>query len=158
MEKIKMTAEDFKDLQDELERLKTVGRKEIAEKIKVALSFGDLSENSEYDEAKSDQGKMESRINELEATLQNAEIIDDSVFDKDTVNRSSCVRLLDTDMNEEMEYKIVGITKVNPMEGRISDESPLGKAIMGHRAGETVVVEAPAGTIEYKILEIMNED
>ena len=138
MEKIKMTAEDFKDLQDELERLKTVGRKEIAEKIKVALSFGDLSENSEYDEAKSDQGKMESRINELEATLQNAEIIDDSVFDKDTVNRSSCVRLLDTDMNEEMEYKIVGITKVNPMEGRISDESPLGKAIMGHRAGETV--------------------
>lgn len=158
MEKIKMTAEDFKDLQDELEQLKTVGRKEIAEKIKVALSFGDLSENSEYDEAKSDQGKMESRINELEATLQNAEIIDDSVFDKDTVNRSSCVRLLDTDMNEEMEYKIVGITKVNPMEGRISDESPLGKAIMGHRAGETVVVEAPAGTIEYKILEIMNED
>lgn len=158
MEKIKMTSEDYQDLQTELEQLKTVGRKEIAEKIKVALSFGDLSENSEYDEAKSDQGKMESRIAELEETLQNAEVIDETEYAKDTVNRSSRVRLKEIGTGNESEYKLVGITKVDPLEGKISDESPVGKAIIGRKVGDMVDVDAPAGKLQYKIVEIINED
>ena len=113
------------------------------EKIKVALSFGDLSENSEYDEAKSEQGKMESRIQELEATIQNAEIIDESELSADTVNRSSKVTIHDLDMDEDETFVIVGFTQADPLNGKLSDESPIGKAILGKREGDVVEVELP---------------
>lgn len=109
----------------------------------MALSFGDLSENSEYDEAKSEQGKMESRIQELEATIQNAEIIDESELSADTVNRSSKVTIHDLDMDEDETFVIVGFTQADPLNGKLSDESPIGKAILGKREGDVVEVELP---------------
>ncbi|MDO5448041.1 MAG: transcription elongation factor GreA, partial [Clostridia bacterium] len=136
------------------EQLKTVGRKDIAEKIKVALSFGDLSENSEYDEAKSEQGKLESRINELEAILQNYKLIDEDEFSADTVNRASKVTIKDMETKEEETYQIVGPQQANPLKGRISDESPVGKALLGKKKGSTVTVETPAGMLKYKIVNI----
>lgn len=151
---ILLTSAGLKELQDELEQLKTTGRKDIAEKIKVALSFGDLSENSEYDEAKSEQGKLESRINEIESILQNYKLIDEDSLSTDTVNRASTVKIRDLELKETYEYQIVGFTQANPVKGRISDESPVGKALMGHKKGDTVSVETPAGLIKYKILEI----
>lgn len=153
-EEILLTSDGLKELQDELEQLKTVGRKDIAEKIKVALSFGDLSENSEYDEAKSEQGKLESRINELEAILQNYKLIDESELDSDIVNRASRVTIRDMKLKENFTYQIVGPQQADPVKGRISDESPVGKALLGHKKGETVEVEAPAGILKYKIVEI----
>lgn len=151
IEKIKLTREGYQELQDELDNLKSVGRREMSEIIKVALSFGDLSENSEYDEAKSEQGKMESRIQELEAILQNAEIIDESEMSADTVNMSSTVTIRDIDLDEEEVYTIVTFTQADPLNGKLSDESPLGKALLGHREGDVVEVEAPAGKITYRI-------
>ena len=141
LEKIKLTHDALQELQDELDHLKSVGRREMSEKIKVALSFGDLSENSEYDEAKSEQGKMESRIQELEATIQNAEIIDESELSADTVNRSSKVTIHDLDMDEDETFVIVGFTQADPLNGKLSDESPIGKAILGKREGDVVEVE-----------------
>ena len=143
LEKIKLTHDTLQELQDELDHLKSVGRREMSEKIKVALSFGDLSENSEYDEAKSEQGKMESRIQELEATIQNAEIIDESELSADTVNRSSKVTIHDLDMDEDETFVIVGFTQADPLNGKLSDESPIGKAILGKREGDVVEVELP---------------
>ncbi|MEE1352588.1 MAG: transcription elongation factor GreA [Acutalibacteraceae bacterium] len=143
LEKIKLTHDALQELQDELDHLKSVGRREMSEKIKVALSFGDLSENSEYDEAKSEQGKMESRIQELEATIQNAEIIDESELSADTVNRSSKVTIHDLDMDEDETFVIVGFTQADPLNGKLSDESPIGKAILGKREGDVVEVELP---------------
>ncbi len=154
MEEIRLTSDGLKELQDELEQLKTVGRKEMAEKIKVALSFGDLSENSEYDEAKSEQGKMESRINELEAIIQNAILIDEEELSSDVVNRASVVKIKDMSLKKEATYQIVGFTQADPLNGKISDESPVGKALMGHKVGDTVEVEAPTGKLKFKILEI----
>lgn len=154
MEDIKLTKDGLKELQDELEQLKTVGRKEMAEKIKVALSFGDLSENSEYDEAKSEQGKMESRINELEAIIQNAVLIDEDSLSADTVNRASHVKIKNTATGATFEYDIVGFTQADPVHGKISDESPVGAALMGHKIGEVVEIESPSGRLDFEILEI----
>jgi transcription elongation factor GreA len=149
-----LTKEGLKKLEDELEQLKTEKRKEIAEKIKVALSFGDLSENSEYDEAKNEQAMIESRIAQIEAMLKNVKLIDDDEISTEVVNLGSKVTVLDVEMNEKVVYSIVGSTESDPDANRISDESPIGNAIIGHGVGETVTVEAPGGSFELNILEI----
>lgn len=149
-----LTDDGLKKLEAELDELKTVRRKEIADKIKVALSFGDLSENSEYDEAKNEQGKMENRIAELEAMLKNAKVIDEDDLSTDTVSIGCKVRLLDMEYNDELEYQLVGSAEADPKVGRISDESPIGSALLGHKSGDTVTVEAPAGEVLFKILSI----
>jgi transcription elongation factor GreA len=151
---IVLTYEGLEKLENELENLKTVKRKEIAEKIKQALSFGDLSENSEYDEAKNEQAMVESRIMQLEIMLKNAKVIDDDDLKTDTVSLGAKVRIYDKEFDEEIEYLIVGSTEADPAENKISDESPLGKALLGRKIGEDVVVEAPAGNIMIKILGI----
>lgn len=148
----KMTAAGKAELEAELEQLKTVGREDIAEKLKVARSYGDLSENSEYDEAKSEQAKIEARINELEYQLDHALIIDST--DKNSVSMGSTVTVLRKSDNAEIVYEIVGFSQSNPSAGKISDESPVGKALVGAKIGETVVVEAPIGNIEFEIKAI----
>ncbi|MGN1423547.1 MAG: transcription elongation factor GreA [Oscillospiraceae bacterium] len=145
-------------LKDELNELKSVRRREVAEKIKVALSFGDLSENSEYDEAKNEQGIIESRIAEIEATLAHAQVIDDDEISTEKVGIGTTVKILDIDMDEEMEFKMVGTKEADINTGKMSDESPIGAAISGHKVGETVDVETPSGIISFKILEIRKED
>lgn len=149
-----LTEEGLKNLEDELEQLKTEKRKEISEKIKVALSFGDLSENSEYDEAKNEQAMIESRIATIEAMLKNVKIIDDDDLNTETINVGSKVKVLDVEFDEEDEYSIVGSTECDPDTNKISDESPFGKALIGHSVGETVTVEAPGGEVQLKILTI----
>jgi transcription elongation factor GreA len=149
-----LTDEGLKKLEDELEELKTEKRKEISEKIKVALSFGDLSENSEYDEAKNEQAMIESRIAVIEAMLKNVKLIDDDEINTEVVNVGSKVTLLDVEFNEEIVYFIVGSTEADPDENRISDESPVGSAMLNHKVGETVLAETPGGSIELKILSI----
>ncbi len=149
-----LTDDGLKKYEQELEELKTVKRKEVADKIKVALSFGDLSENSEYDEAKNDQAKLEARIVELEAMLQNAKVIDEKDLSTDTVNVGSKVKVLDMEYDEEITYKIVGSAEADPKQGLISDESPLGKQLIGSKIGDTVTIEAPAGEIHFKIVDI----
>lgn len=149
---IRLTDDGLKKLQNELEYLKTEGRKDIAEKIKVARGYGDLSENSEYDEAKNDQAKIEARIVELEAMLKNVEII--QAESSDTVTMGSKLKVLDVEFDEECEYQIVGSPEADSRRGLISDESPVGKALLGHKAGDEVVAEAPGGSIVFKILEI----
>lgn len=148
----KMTAIGKAELERELETLKTEGRIDIAEKLKVARSYGDLSENSEYDEAKSEQAKIEARITELEYQLDHAEIIDTA--DKDAVSMGSRVQVKRLSDGFEASFEIVGFAQSNPAEGKISDESPVGKALVGAKIGETVVVEAPIGNLEYEILAI----
>ena len=148
-----VTDEGLRRLEKELEELKTVKRKEIAEKIKVALSFGDLSENSEYDEAREEQGKIESRIVELEEMLKNVDLIDES-GNTDQVNVGTKVRIFNRTRNKEVEYYLVGSTEANASLGKISDQSPIGKAIIGEKVGRVVHVEAPAGVMELEILEI----
>ncbi len=150
----KVTEDGLKKLQDELEKLKTVGRADIAEKIKVARGYGDLSENSEYDEAKNEQAKIEARIVEIEAMLKNVEVIADIKGAAKTVMVGTKVKVLDIEFDEECTYKIVGSTEANPMEEKISDESPVGKALLGKKVGDEVIVEAPAGEIKLKILKI----
>ncbi|MGN0458093.1 MAG: transcription elongation factor GreA [Eubacterium sp.] len=147
-----MTAAGKAELEAELEQLKTEGRIDIAEKLKVARSYGDLSENSEYDEAKSEQAKIEARITELEYQLKNAVIID--AGSKDSVSMSSKVTVLRKSDNKEIVYEIVGFSQSNPSEGKISDESPVGKALMGATIGQVVTVEAPVGIIEFEIKSI----
>ena len=149
-----LTDDGLKKLEAELDELKTVRRKEIADKIKVALSFGDLSENSEYDEAKNKQGKVENRIAKLEAMLKNAKVIDEDDLSTDTVSIGCKVRLVDMEYNDELEYQLVGSAEADPKVGRISDESPIGSALLGHKSGDTVTVEAPAGEVLFKILSI----
>lgn len=148
-----LTAEGLKELEQELETLKTVGRKEAAEKIKVARSYGDLSENAEYDEAMSDQAKLEARINELEAMIKNAKVFDENTLSTEIVHIGSKVTLVN-DKKESFTYRIVGFAQANPDEGKISDECPVGKALLGHKVGETIVVEAPIGVLEYTIVAI----
>lgn len=148
----KMTAAGKAELEKELDNLKTEGRIDIAEKLKVARSYGDLSENSEYDEAKSEQAKIEARISELEYQLDNAVIIDTA--DSDTVSMGSKVTVVRLSDNVEATYEIVGFAQSNPAEGKISDESPVGRALVGARVGETVVVEAPIGSLELEIKTI----
>ena len=154
--KFKMSQERYDNLVEELHYLETVREKEVSELIKEARSFGDLSENSEYDEAKTEQGKLYSKIAEMKVLIENAEIIEKSEMADDVVNLSSRVKLHDEDENEDIEYHIVGSQEANPMQGRISDESPIGRAILGHRVGDTVVVEAPAGEMRFTVLEITN--
>jgi transcription elongation factor GreA len=151
---VKLTAEGLKQLEEELEYRKTVKRKEIADEIKVALSFGDLSENSEYDEAKNNQGQNEARILELETRLKHVVVIDESDLTTDVVRIGVKVRLLDVDLNEVEIYQIVGSTEANPLGGSISDECPVGRAVMGKHAGETFEVETPGGVIHYKVVDI----
>lgn len=138
----------------ELEQLKTVTRKENAERIKVALSFGDLSENSEYDEAKNQQAKDEARIIEIEEILKYATVVDETEINSAVVSIGSKVKIYDTDFDEEDIYYIVGSTESEPLNGKISDESPVGKALMGHSVGDDVEVETPDGIVVLKILEI----
>ncbi len=149
-----MTPEGVKKIEDEVEFYKTVKRKEVTEKIKVALSFGDLSENAEYDEAKNDQAFVEGKIAQLEAMLRNAVIIDESQIDNETVNVGCKVKVKDYDFDEEVTFKIVGSTEADPMEYKISNESPVGEALMGKRAGDIVEVPIPDGLSKYEILEI----
>lgn len=154
---IKLTKEGLAALEAELEELKSTKRKEIAEKIKVALSFGDLSENSEYDEAKNDQAMMEARIADIEAMLKNAEIIDEDEIDTGSVSIGARVQVKVTKPSGEVlekEYRIVGSNEANPREGRISDESAIGKALIGHSVGSSVEVEVPAGLMIYEIISI----
>ena len=152
--KIRLTDDGLKKLKEELETLKTKGRADIAEKIKIARGYGDLSENSEYDEAKNEQAKIEARIVEIEAMLKNVEIISDVKGASKTVILGSKVKILDVEFDEECEYRIVGSAEADPAAGLISDESPVGKALLGHKVGETVYAEAPAGEIEFKIVAI----
>ncbi|MEE1245005.1 MAG: transcription elongation factor GreA [Acutalibacteraceae bacterium] len=151
---IKITEDGLAKLKQELETLKTTGRADIAEKIKVARGYGDLSENSEYDEAKNEQAKIEARIVELESMLKNVEIIEDVKGSAKTVVIGVKVKALDMEFDEECEYRVVGSTEANPLEGKISDESPLGKALLGKTVGDEVIVDAPAGELKFKILEI----
>ena len=150
----KLSPQRLKELQDELTYLKTVREKEVAELIKEARSFGDLSENSEYDEAKNEQGKLYSRIAQVEEILANYVVIEEEETDGDYVRLGSTVTVLDKEFNEEETYKIVGSQEADPMNGIISEESPFGKALLGRNAGEDVTVDAPAGPVEYKILKV----
>lgn len=149
-----LTYEGLKKLEEELEYLKTVRRAEVAEKIKQARAFGDLSENSEYDEAKNEQAFVEGRIATIEAMLKNAKVIDDEDIKLDQVNIGCTVKVYDESFNEETEYTIVGSAEADPMNNKISDESPIGKALIGKKVGDVVSVEVPAGIIKLKILEI----
>lgn len=149
-----LTDEGLKKLEDELDELKTVKRKEIAEKIKVALSFGDLSENSEYDEAKNDQAIMESRIAAIEAMLKNVKVIDSDELSTEIIHVGSKIKVLDVEFDEVCTYRIVGSNEADPEIGLISDESPVGAALLGHRVGDEVEAETPAGVVAFKILEI----
>lgn len=153
-----LTRKGEEKLKEELNELKSVRRREVAEKIKVALSFGDLSENSEYDEAKNEQGIIESRIAEIEQTLAHAQVIDDEDISTEKVGIGTTVRILDMEMDEEMEFKIVGTKEADIDSGKMSDESPIGAAIMGREVGEEVEVETPSGVIGFKILEIRKDD
>ena len=150
----KLSPERLKDLQDELNYLKTVREKEVAELIKEARSFGDLSENSEYDEAKNEQGKLYSRIAQVEEILSNYVVIEEEEDDGDYIRLGSTVTVLDKEFDEEQTYKIVGSQEADPMNGTISEDSPFGKALLGRNAGEDITVDAPAGPVEYKILKV----
>lgn len=149
-----LTQEGYDNLDKELNYLKTEKRAEIADRIKVALGFGDLSENSEYDEAKNAQAENEALIVELENKVRYAKIIDESEIDTKTVQVGNTVKLLDMEFNEEVTYTIVGSTEVDLTQNRISNESPMGKALLGAKKNQTVEVQAPAGVIKYKILSI----
>ena len=149
-----LTNDGLKRLQDELENLKTVRRQENKEAIKRARSFGDLSENSEYDEAKEEQAAIEQRISEIEGMLVNVKIIDDDTTDTSTVTVGSTVRIKNLEDGEEDIYAIVGSTESNPEEGKISDECPVGKALLSRKVGDVVPVEVPDGIINYEILAI----
>ncbi len=149
-----LTQEGYNNLEKELNFLKTEKRADIADRIKVALGFGDLSENSEYDEAKNAQAENEVKIAELENKLRHAKIIDEKDIDTDTVQIGNKVKVLDVEFDEKIEYTIVGSTEVNLAENKISNESPLGEALLGAKKNQTVEVNAPAGVMKYKILAI----
>ncbi len=148
-----LTLEALKELEAELEQLKTVGRKEAAEKIKVARSFGDLSENSEYDEAMSDQAKLEARISEVEHIIKHAKIIDVDSLGTENIHIGSTVTLVDK-KKKEYTYTIVGFAQADPKNGKISDESPVGKALIGHKKGDKVLIDVPSGQLQFKITDI----
>ena len=142
------------ELKEKLVEMRTTRRHEVAEKIKEAKSFGDLSENSEYDEAKSEQAKLEASIAELEYTLQHVKIIDESALGTDTVHIGSYVKVFDKEFNEEVKYQIVGFPQADPLENKLSDESPIGKGLLGHKVGDVVDIETPGGVISLEIREI----
>ncbi|MBR3003313.1 MAG: transcription elongation factor GreA [Clostridia bacterium] len=149
-----LTQEGFDKLEKELNYLRTEKRAEIAERIKIALGFGDLSENSEYDEAKNAQAENEAKIAEYENKVRHAKIIDEKEIDTETVQIGNTIKVLDIEFDEKIDYTIVGSTEVNLAENKISNESPLGKALLGARKNETVEVDAPAGIMKYKVLAI----
>ena len=150
----KMSQARYDELQEELNYLKTTRSDEVAEQIKVARGFGDLSENSEYDEAKNEQGKLYSRMAQVEEILANYVVIEEEEEGGDYVRLGSTVTVLDKEFNEEESYKIVGSQEADPMNGAISEDSPFGKALLGKNAGDDVTVDAPAGPVEYKILKV----
>lgn len=152
-----MTYEGVKKLEEELEYLKTVKRKEITEKIKVALGYGDLSENSEYDEAKNDQAFTEGRILQLENMLKNAIVVDESELPNDVVSVGTIVKVKDYDFDEEVEYSIVGSAEADPMNFKISNESPVGSALLGKKVGDVVEVAVPSGVSKFEVLEIRRD-
>jgi len=149
-----LTYEGLKKLEEELDYLKSVKRIEVAEKIKQALAFGDISENAEYDEAKNEQANLEIRIVNVEAMLRNAKVIDDDEVSTDAVSVGSKTRLLDMEFDEEVEYYLVGSTEADPSQFKISNESPLGIALLGKKVGEIAEVVAPDGVIKFKVLKI----
>ena len=149
-----LTYEGLKKLEEELEYLKTEKRREVAERIKVALGFGDLSENSEYDEAKNEQAQVEMRIIDLENKLRNVKVIDEDEIGTKTVQIGNTVQVLDMEYDEKVDYTIVGSTEVDLANNKISNESPIGKALLGKKKNEIVEVEAPAGVLSFKILKI----
>ena len=149
-----LTYAGLKALEDELEDLKVVKRKEVAAKIKEAREQGDLSENAEYDAAKDEQRDIEARIEQIEKILKNAEVVLEEEIDLDKINIGCNVRVLDLEYNEEEEYKLVGSSEASSLQNKISNESPIGRALIGARIGDVVTVEAPAGEIKYKVLSI----
>lgn len=151
---ILLTQEGYQKLEDEVEFLKTVRRREVADRIKVAISFGDISENAEYDEAKNEQAQMEERIIKLENMIRKAVIIDESNIDVNVVTIGSIVKVNDVEFDEEVEYVIVGSAEADPYDGKISNESPVGKALLGKSTGDVVEVQVPDGVAKFEILEI----
>lgn len=149
-----LTYAGLKALEDELHDLKVVQRKEVAQKIKEAREQGDLSENAEYDAAKDEQRDIEARIEEIEKILKNAEVVVEDEVDLDKISVGCTVKLLDAEYDEELEYRIVGSSEANSLQGKISNESPVGKALLGREVGDEVVVETQAGDITYKVLKI----
>ena len=149
-----LTSEGLKRLEDELDELIVVKRKEVAQKIKEAREQGDLSENAEYDAAKDEQRDIEARIEELEGILKNAEVVDEEEVDLDKINVGCAVKVFDITFDEEADFKIVGSTEANSLEGKISNESPVGMALIGKKVGDIVDVETQAGLMQYKVLEI----
>lgn len=149
-----LTQEGFDKLEEELELLKTTRRKEVAERLKVAISFGDLSENAEYDEAKKEQATLEERIIKLENMVRAAVIIDENNLDLDVITIGSIAKIYDEDFDEEVEYSIVGSAEADPYNGKISNESPVGKALLGKKVGDIVEVNVPDGIIKLKVLDI----
>ena len=154
MAEVRLTAEGVKKYEERLEYLKTTGRTEIAEQIKIARGFGDLSENAEYDAAKAEQARMEYEIVEIENMLKNVVLIDEENVSTDTVNVGTTVRVKMLALNKEMEYQIVGTAEANPFENRISNESPVGAGLLGHKKGEVVDIQTPGGLMQIEILSI----
>ena len=150
-----LTEEGLKKLEDELEDLKVNKRKEISEKIKEAREQGDLSENAEYDAAKDEQRDIEARIEQLEKLLKNAEVVSNDEVERGKVSIGSTIKILDVEFDEELEYKIVGSTEANSLNGKISNESPVGRAMIGAKEGDIVTVETESGELQYKLLKIM---
>lgn len=153
-----LTYEGLQKLEEELQNLKVVKRREIAQKIKEAREQGDLSENAEYDAAKDEQRDIEARIEEIEIILKNAEVVVEDEVDLDKISVGCKVRILDMEYDEELEYKIVGSTEANSLKGKISNESPLGRALLGAKIGDEVKVEAPVGELTYQVLEIQKSN
>ena len=151
---IVVTDEGLRKLKEQLEYLKSTKRKEVVEAIRDALSFGDLSENSEYDEAKDLQAKVEAQISELEETLKNVKVVSEHDAPTDQVGIGSIVKVLDIEFDEEISYTVLGSTESDPLANKVSDQSPIGRAVLGAKVGDVVTVEAPGGNIKFKILEI----
>ena len=149
-----LTYEGLKKLEDELQDLKVVQRREIAQKIKEAREQGDLSENAEYDAAKDEQRDIEARIEQIEKILKNAEVVLDEEIDLNRISIGCVVRVLDIEYDEEEEYKLVGSSEASSLQNKVSNESPIGKALLGAQVGDVVEVEAPAGVVQYKVLSI----
>ena len=158
MKKNILTYEGLKRYESELEELKVNKRQEVAQKIKEAREQGDLSENAEYDAAKDQQRDIEARIEDLEKLLKNAEVVDEDEVDLDKISIGCKIKILDVEFNEELEYKIVGSTEANSLKGKISNESPVGHALLGHKVGDLVEVETQVGVIQYQVLEIQKSN
>ncbi len=153
-----LTYQGLQKLEEELQNLKVVRRKEVAQKIKEAREQGDLSENAEYDAAKDEQRDIEARIEDIEKILKNAEVVVEEEVELDKISIGCKVKILDVEENEELEYKIVGSTEANSLKGKISNESPVGKALLGAKVGDIVKVETHVGELEYKVLEIQRSN